>query len=176
MKRISATAPSQLARVVPRAVHADHLRLMRDREPWDIPLRHLPQDHIDPLQDIQSEDFVLAYMLSNPGRVKSLEPADFTGCDRPVIYVALRDQVPPELLESLDERLDCPGYINQLRLQPSLRAASLKECVENLKRLRALRDLAEAVAAWRKKMPTMTVQSARSTLAAMVFPCVRGKQ
>jgi hypothetical protein len=139
-------------------------------------VRFLHQEEFDPLQDIQSEDFVLAYMLSNPGRVKSLEPADFTGRDRPVIYVALRDQVPLELLESLDERLDCPGYINQLRLQPSLRAASLRECVDNLKRLRALRDLAEAVAAWRKKMPTMTVQSARSALAAMVFPCIQGKR
>jgi hypothetical protein len=162
---------------VPRTIHSDHLKLMREREPWDVPVRLLQPSDLEPLQDIPSEDFILSFMLANPGRVSSLDPADFTGRDRPVIYEALRTvpALPLETLDKLDERLDCPGYINQLRWQSSHTGAKppiVKECIANLKRLRELRALASAVDRWRREMPTMTVRSARHALAAMVFPCV----
>jgi hypothetical protein len=151
-------------------IHPERIaKLQRDLDPWDIPIRALAPEPFIELQDVQSEDFVLAYMLSNPGRVASLSPQDFTGRDRPVIYATLRDQHPDSVLDLLDERLDHPGYINELRWQPSLRAGSLKECIANLKRLSSLRDLAETVDAWRRRMPTMTAQAAKSELARICF-------
>src|SRR5687767_8641448 len=99
------TAAAAARPSVPRTVHADHLKLRREREPWDLPIRLLQPSDVEPLQDIPSEEFVLSYMLDNPGRVSSLDPADFTGRDRPVIYEALRTvpALPLETLDKLDE-------------------------------------------------------------------------
>ena len=158
----------------PRSIHAEHTVLMRDRDPWSVPVRLVQPEHYEPLQDIDSEDFVLSYMLDNPGRVQSLTPQDFTGRDRPVIYAALKEHPDNlELLDQLDQRLDCPGYINQLRWQTShcgTRKQTMVTEVENLKRLRELRELAEAVDSWRRRMATMTVRAARLELGKICFP------
>lgn len=160
--------------ILPSPIHAEHTRLMRDRDPWEIPERLLKSEHLEPLQDPISEDFVLSWMLDNPGRIQSLTPQDFTGRDRPVIYVALKDHADNrELLDKLDERLDCPGYINQLRWQVShcgTRKPEVVKEVENLKRLRELREMAEMVDEWRRRMPTMTARAARLELARVCFP------
>jgi hypothetical protein len=163
------------APVIVRPVHAEHTKLMRDRDPWDIPVRLLPAEDLDPLQDIQSEDFALAYMLSFPGRIKSLSATDFTGRDRPVVFTALdalalkSEEERRSLLDKLDERLDCPGYVSELRWQPTLAKGSMVEVVANLKRLSGLRRLAERMDALRRRMPTMTEQTARSELAKLCF-------
>lgn len=161
---------------LPRSARAEHLVLMRDREPWwHLPARLLPDEQTDWLRDEQSEDFALVYMLSNPGRIRSLSAADFTGRDRPVVFTVLSEHwnKPEEercaLLDKLDQRLDCPGYISDLRFQPTLRKGSMVEVVANLKRLAALRALAEKLDALRRKLPTMTEQTARSELARLCF-------
>lgn len=163
----------------PTTIHAEHTKLMSERAPWDLPVRLLREDVYEPLQDPTSEDFVLSWMLDNPGRVQSLSPQDFTGRDRPVIYAALKEHGDKrELLDKLDERLDCPGYINQLRWQTShcgTRKANVMAEVENLKRLRELRDMAEAVDAWRRRLPTMTPRAARLALATVCFPRIGEK-
>jgi len=156
--------------VIPRAMHAEHLRLIRDRDPWDIPLRLLKEEEPPAIQDLRSEEFVLAYMLSNPGRVQSLSAQDFTGRDRPVIHDALKQNLTLEQLDLIDQRLDKPGYISELRWQTTLATAPLKECIANLKRLRELRELTEAVDGWRKRCSTMTVATARAELARLCFP------
>jgi len=164
---------------VPATIHAEHTKLMRQMDPWDLPVRLLKEEVYEPLQDINSEDFVLSWMLDNPGRVQSLTPQEFTGRDRPVIYAALKEHHDNlELLDRLDERLDCPGYINQLRWQTShcgTRKHVLKAEVENLKRLRELRDMAEAVDSWRRRMATMTARAARLELARICFPRIGEK-
>lgn len=158
-----------------RPIHAEHTQLMREREPWDLPVRLLRDEPLDPLQDIPSEDFVLAYMLSRPGMVKSLTSSCFTGRDRPVVFTALHElwNKPEEerlrLLDKLDERLDCPGYISDLRFQPTLAKGAIQEVVANLKRLAALRGLAAKMDALRARMATMTEQTARSELARLCF-------
>lgn len=159
---------------IPRALHAEHLRLVRDMEPWDLPIRLLKEEHHEPLMDLRSEEFVLSYMLSNPGRVKSLTAREFTGRDRPVIHDGLKQNLTPEQLDLMDQRLDCPGYINELRWQTTMPNGALRECIANLKRLRQIRELAEAVDEWRKRCSTMTVATARAELAALCFPR-RGK-
>lgn len=158
-----------------RHVHAEHTKLMRDRDPWDVPLRLVKSEDYEPLQDLQSEDFALAYMLSNPGRIKSLTAAEFTGRDRPVVFTALdhlatkSEQERLAVLDRLDERLDQPGLISELRWQPTLRKGPIVEVVANLKRLSALRRLADTMDAIRRKLPTMTEQTARSELAKLCF-------
>lgn len=159
---------------IPTTIHSEHLVLMRDRDPWSLPVRLLQPEVYEPLQDPTSEDFVLSWMLDNPGRVQSLSPQDFTGRDRPVIYAALKEHGDnPELLDKLDERLDCPGYISQLRWQTShcgTRKGNVMAEVENLKRLRELRDMAEKVDEWRRKLATLTPRAARLELAKVCFP------
>lgn len=158
-----------------RSIHAEHTKLMRDRDPWDVPVRLLPDESTDPLQDITSEDFALAYLLSYPGRIKSLSASDFTGRDRPVIFTAVdslstkSEEDRLTMLDKLDQRLDCPGYINELRWQPTLRKGSMVECVANLKRLSGLRRLAAGMDALRKRMATMTEEGARLELARLWF-------
>jgi hypothetical protein len=158
-----------------RPIHAEHTKLMREREPWDLPERLLKAEDFEPLQDIQSEDFALAYMLSFPGRIKSLSATEFTGRDRPVVFTALdhlgtkSEEERCVVLDKLDERLDCPGLISELRFQPTLRKGSMVEVVANLKRLSGLRRLAAAMDDLRRRMPTMTEQSARSELAKLCF-------
>lgn len=158
-----------------RTLHPEHTKLIRQTDPWDVPARLLPDESFEPLQDLQSEDFALAYMLSFPGRIKSLSATDFTGRDRPVVFTALdslatkSEEERLAVLDRLDERLDCPGLIAELRFMPTLRKGSMVECVANLKRLSGLRRLAAAMDALRKRMPTMTEQSARSELAKLCF-------
>ncbi len=164
-----------------RPIHAEHTKLMRDCDPWEVSVRHLPDEHLDPLQDVTSEDFALAFMLSYPGRVKSLSATDFTGRDRPVVFTALdalalkSEEDRRAVLDRLDERLDCPGYVSELRWQPTLRKGSMVECIANLKRLTGLRRLAMGMDALRKRMATMTEQTARSELARMCFGKGGGK-
>ena len=164
---------------IPRPIHAEHTKLMRDRDPRDVPLRLLPPEDFEPLQDIQGEEFALAYMLSFSGRIVSLSRDCFTARDRPVVFTALTDLAHKSegeriaVLDRLDERLDCPGLVSELRFMPSLRKGSMVEVVANLKRLAALRALAEKMDTLRKKLPTMTEQTARSELAQLCFG--RGK-
>lgn len=166
---------------LPRPIHSEHTRLMRDRDPWDLPVRLLKDESPDPLQDIASEEFALAYLLSFPGRIVSLRAADFTGRDRPVVFTALAELATKSeeerlaVLDRLDERLDCPGLISELRWQPTLRKGAIQEVVANLKRLRALRALAEGMDDLRRRMATMTEQTARSELAKLWYG-KRGKR
>lgn len=155
---------ARIAAPPPKAVHAEHTVLMRDRNPWDVPMRLLHDAPLDLFQDISAEEHVLSFMLTNPGRVRSLDPDDFTGRDRPVIYVALRDGYEQSVLDKLDQRLDMPGYLTDLLLMPS-QAASMREHVEQVKRLAELRRLNERVVAWQKRAPTMSVRRARAELA-----------
>lgn len=160
---------------VVRPIHAEHTKLMRDRDPWDLPVKLLPVEDFEPLQDIAGEDFALSYMLSFPGRIKSLSAAEFTGRDRPVVFTALdhlgtkSEEERVSLLDKLDERLDCPGYISELRFQPTLAKGSMVETVANLKRLTGLRRIDEAMSALRRKLATMTEQTARSELAKIWY-------
>lgn len=164
-----------------RSVHPEHTALMRDRAPWDcIPARLALREDFDPLQEIPSEEFALAFMLSFPGRIVSLSPAEFTGRDRPLLLDALTmlanksEDERCAVLDKLDERLDQPGYISELRWQPTLAKGSIVEVVANLKRLSALRRFAAAIDDVRRRMPTMTEVSARVELARLCFPR-RGK-
>ncbi len=158
-----------------RQIHAEHTKLMRDRDPWDVPVRLLPAEDVEPLQDIRGEEQALSYMLSYPGRIKSLSAAEFTGRDRPVVFTALdhlgtkSEEERLSVLDRLDERLDCPGLISELRFRASGGKGSMVETVANLKRLAKLRQIDERLAAFRRKLPTMTEQTARSELAEIWY-------
>jgi len=149
-------------------VNAPARKLRSQLDPWDLPVTanfYAPPDHFASIED---EEAILSYAITNPGRVTSLKPADFTGADRPLIYAALlAGKTLAEIQDMPDLELG-GGYVTDLFLHPVSSKRALKEMVQNLKRLTALRALRDDVMRWLNAAPTMTVRGAQCALALSV--------
>lgn len=119
----------------------------------------------DLLTDVRLEESVLSSMISG-AKVTSLPVEAFTSELRQKIYLLLRAGVPYENLEAELRRdgLADEGYLADIYLTPLLPHRSLKEGVEELRRLSMVRPLHGALERWLTLMPTMTYEKAISDL------------
>jgi hypothetical protein len=137
------------------------------RDPWDIDTRFLaPPVEEDRFADVHSEEAVLSHLLWKGIRPTELTPAHFTGHDRQLIFVALQEGAPYETIERLE--LHAAGYVTDLFFAPSNAPTYLREAREQLERMKGLRELNRAVCAWQRKAPMLSVDRARTELAAIL--------
>jgi hypothetical protein len=121
---------------------------------------------LDHFTDPEAEEAVLFHMVFHNRQSKLLTAAHFTSDDRRVIFTAIQEGAPYETIERIP--LDVPGYVTDLFFAPATAPTYLKEAVQNLRRLKELRDLRDRVKRWEHRAPGLTLQKARSELAQVL--------